>query len=152
MGKKIYVAGPLGFSAPGRFYMENMLMPALAQAGFAAVDPFKLTDHSLIDEARASRSWWKLNQTIFSNNVDAICAADAVVAVLDGSDVDSGTASEIGFAYAKGKAVFGLRTDFRLAGDNPGAIVNLQVQGFVVNGIYGEIPELVSALKVWRLG
>lgn len=46
--------------------------------------------------------------------------ADIVVAVLDGSDADSGTAWETGYACAKGIPVIGVRTDFRLQGDDKG--------------------------------
>jgi nucleoside 2-deoxyribosyltransferase len=52
-------------------------------------------------------------------------SSDIVVAVLDGVDVDSGTAWEIGYAYAKGKPVIGLRTDFRTLSDG---VVNLMVE------------------------
>ena len=38
---------------------------------------------------------------------------DAVVAVLDGPDVDSGTCIELGMAHALGKKIIGVRTDFR---------------------------------------
>jgi len=51
--------------------------------------------------------------------------------VLDGSDVDSGTAAEIGYAFAQKKKIFGYRSDFRLAADNEGAMVNLQVEYFI---------------------
>jgi nucleoside 2-deoxyribosyltransferase len=51
--------------------------------------------------------------------------------VLDGTDVDSGTASEIGYAYARGKLIVGYRGDFRLSSDNEGGIVNLQVEHFI---------------------
>ena len=44
---------------------------------------------------------------------DAIDRADAVVAVLDGSDADSGTAWECGYAHARGKPIVAIRTDFR---------------------------------------
>ena len=40
-------------------------------------------------------------------------ACDVVVAVLDGAAVDSGTAFEVGYAYARGKPLIGVRTDFR---------------------------------------
>lgn len=40
----------------------------------------------------------------------AFCSS--AFAVLDGVDVDSGTAWEIGYAYARGKPIIGLRTDF----------------------------------------
>lgn len=72
-----------------------------------------------------------INREIGRSNVERIEASDGVFAILDGVDVDSGTAAEIGYGYAKGKIVSGLRTDFRLAGDNEGAIVNLQVQYFI---------------------
>ena len=54
-----------------------------------------------------------------------------MVAVLDGPDVDSGTAAEIGFASALGKPIVGYRSDLRLSGDNEGTTVNLQVEYFV---------------------
>ena len=56
---------------------------------------------------------------------------DGVVAVLDGADVDSGTAAEIGYAFARGKLIVGYRGDFRLSADNEGGIVNLQVEYFI---------------------
>ncbi len=47
----------------------------------------------------------------------AIDDCDVVVALLDGAQVDDGTAWEIGNAYATGKPIIGVRTDFRNAGD-----------------------------------
>jgi hypothetical protein len=51
--------------------------------------------------------------------------------VLDGVDVDSGTAAEIGSGFAKGKKIIGYRGDFSLSADNEGSIVNLQVEYFI---------------------
>lgn len=51
--------------------------------------------------------------TLFRKCVDGVDDADAVVAIIDGADVDSGTAWEMGYAYARGKPVIGVRTDFR---------------------------------------
>lgn len=42
----------------------------------------------------------------------------SVLAVLDGSDSDSGTCFECGYAYSKGKRIIGLRTDIRGGEDN----------------------------------
>ncbi len=42
---------------------------------------------------------------------------DLVVGVLDGADVDSGTAFEIGYAYSLGIPVIGIRTDYRQSQD-----------------------------------
>ncbi|MGQ0794280.1 MAG: nucleoside 2-deoxyribosyltransferase [Deltaproteobacteria bacterium] len=54
---------------------------------------------------------------IFKRNVESIDGAEAVIAVLDGSDSDSGTSWECGYAFAKGKPVIGVRTDFRKSED-----------------------------------
>src|SRR5260370_805232 len=56
---------------------------------------------------------------------------DAMFAILDGVNVDSGTAAEIGYGFAKGKPILGYRGDFRLGSDNEGSIVNLTVEYFI---------------------
>ena len=53
-------------------------------------------------------------------------SCEPVLGVLDGPEVDSGTASEIGFATALGKICYGLRTDFHNSGDSDGIPINLQ--------------------------
>jgi len=45
--------------------------------------------------------------------LESIECCDAMVALADGADVDSGTCVEIGYAKAKGKIIVGVRTDFR---------------------------------------
>lgn len=52
-------------------------------------------------------------------------------AILDGAEIDSGTASEVGFGSALGKPCYGLRTDRRDTGDFVGVPVNLQVLHFI---------------------
>ena len=72
-----------------------------------------------------------------------------ILAVLDGTDVDSGTAAEIGYAFAKGKPILGYRGDFRLSADNDGSTVNLQVEYFIRQSggdIVASIKELGPAL------
>ena len=49
--------------------------------------------------------------------LQSIDECDAVVGILDGADADSGTCVELGYAYARGKPIIGLRTDFRLSED-----------------------------------
>ena len=51
--------------------------------------------------------------TLFKRCVEGIDRCDVLVAVLDGPDCDSGTSFEVGYAYALGKPIIGLRTDFR---------------------------------------
>ena len=81
---------------------------------------------------------------IFAGDVHGLDDADGVVAVLDGSDVDSGTAWECGYAYAKGKPIFGLRTDTRIYGKEEK--VNLMVQ-VPCRALAGTIANLLEALK-----
>ena len=54
------------------------------------------------------------------------------------------------YGRARGKVVCGLRTDFRLAGDNIGAIVNLQVQYFIEasgGAVVTTVEELVGLAR-----
>ena len=93
-----------------------------------------------------------VNTELGRANAESIQAAGGVVAILDGVDVDSGTAAEVGYAYALGKRIYGLRTDFRLAGDNPGSIVNLQVQYFIEasgGSVQTTIAGLLDELAAW---
>jgi nucleoside 2-deoxyribosyltransferase len=57
---------------------------------------------------------------IFRNDVDHVDWSNVVVGIMDGSDPDSGTAWEIGYAYAKGTPIILLRTDFREWGSRTG--------------------------------
>jgi len=52
---------------------------------------------------------------IFKGCIASIDASECVVAWLDGPDADSGTCFEVGYAFAKGMPVVGIRTDFRLS-------------------------------------
>jgi nucleoside 2-deoxyribosyltransferase len=55
---------------------------------------------------------------IFATDVGGIDWADALVAIMDGPDPDSGTAWEVGYAFGTRKPVVLVRTDVRaLAGD-----------------------------------
>jgi nucleoside 2-deoxyribosyltransferase len=157
---KIYVAGPLGFSEAGRAFHAASVLPALRELRCEILDPWTLTEHAKIDMVlampygeRRRDAWRRLNAEIAENNRAAIDRCDLVFAVLDGTDVDSGTAAEIGYAFARGKPIVGYRGDLRMTGDNEGAHVNLQVEYFIrASGgtIIGSIAELPSALA--RMG
>jgi nucleoside 2-deoxyribosyltransferase len=157
---KIYLAGPLGFSEAGRFYQDSILLPALGRTGHDILNPWTLTDPHKIDAIVAMPygparrdAWRSLNTEIGSNNRAAIDRSDAIFAILDGVDVDSGTAAEIGYAFAKGKPILGYRGDFRLSADNEGAMVNLQVEYFIRASGGDIVTTLADALaKLETLG
>jgi nucleoside 2-deoxyribosyltransferase len=50
----------------------------------------------------------KLREDIFITDIEALEKADTVVALLTGRDIDSGTAAEIGYAYACKKELIGV--------------------------------------------
>ena len=152
VSRRIYLAGPLGFSELGR--LGQAALVALARdLGHELVDPFALTPPAELNRIaqlptlEAQRDAWRaLNATIGDTNARAIESCDLVLAVLDGPDVDSGTAAEIGFAYARGKMILAYRGDFRLSADNPGSTVNLQVEYFILAS-GGEILPSLDALR-----
>lgn len=75
--------------------------------------------------------------------------ADAVVAVLDGTQVDDGTAWEVGYFWALHRGpVFGLRTDFRKAGELPGSRVNAMIEASCTS-IVADTETLVDAVSNW---
>jgi len=152
----LYIASPLGFSEVGNLFMKEKLFPLLDELGYEKIDPWTLSDAGEIDAIlgmeygkEKKEKWQAMNKVIGKNNMDGIKRARGVIAVLDGVDVDSGTASEIGFAAALGRPIVGYRGDFRLSADNEGSIVNLQVEYFIgLSGgkIVTRFDDLRSAL------
>lgn len=156
---RIYLASPLGFSETGRKFYYEELVTLLVREGFDVVDPWSLTPPAKVNKVNAMEygqekreAWKELNKEIAERNADAINSSDMVLAILDGTDVDSGTASEIGYAFALGKKILGYRGDFRLSGDNEGAAVNLQVEYFIrksggdIVRSYKDIPRLLNEI------
>jgi nucleoside 2-deoxyribosyltransferase len=150
---KVYVASPLGFSEAGKHFYYNRLQVLIEESGCAPMFPWDLSSPEPIIKAK-SMPWSaerkerlrEINKELAKGNMLAIHEADAVVAVLDGMEVDSGTAAEIGYAAAIGKPIIGYRGDYRLACDNEGSMVNMQVEFFVkLNG--GDVVCTLEDLK-----
>ena len=156
-GKRIYLASPLGFSEAGTQFIRQFLRPELERLGAQVINPFDLINKERIEEigkmpvspARID-AWRALNVEIGKLNQNSIDSCEIVFAVLDGPDVDSGTASEIGYAYAKQKLIVGYRGDFRLSADNEGGMVNLQVEHFIRSSggtIVSRVSEIAGAFS-----
>ncbi|NIP31740.1 MAG: 2-deoxyribonucleoside glycosidase [Candidatus Dadabacteria bacterium] len=136
--KKIYIASPYGFSEASKDFYYDKIIPILENAGFEVIDPWTLTPSEDIKKINSMAygidkklAWEKQNIKIAEKNIEGIDNCDYMLAILDGVDVDSGTASEIGYAFALGKKILGYRGDFRLSSDNEGSLVNLQVEYFI---------------------
>jgi nucleoside 2-deoxyribosyltransferase len=159
-GIRIYMASPFGFSEAGRHFYDSVLIPLVSGLGYGVLDPWRLTDPRRIEAVQQMpygperRDAWKaLNKQIAEANRAAIDDAQGTVAVLDGVDVDSGTAAEVGYAFARGKFIVGYRGDFRLSADNEGGIVNLQVEFFIRQSggtIVTRVEDLARALQPLR--
>ncbi len=136
--QRVYLAGP----SDSRRSAERAKPVSCAcwpTAVTRIVDPFKLTSQEEVDRIahlatldEQRDAWRALNSRIGETNRQAIDSCDSLLAVLDGQDVDRGTAAEIGYAYARGKRIVGYRGDFRFAAGNIGSIVNLQVEYFSI--------------------
>jgi nucleoside 2-deoxyribosyltransferase len=142
---RCYVASPLGFSEAGRHYYSNVLLPALSEL-VEPVDPWALVSEEEISSALDAGNEEDLAAVIGRRNREALKSCRLLVAVLDGQELDSGTAAEIGYASALGIVCLGLRTDQRRNGEL-GARINLQVEAFLV-GSGGLLADSLEALLV----
>jgi nucleoside 2-deoxyribosyltransferase len=135
---RVYVASPLGFTDAGRSYNHDVLLPAVRAAGFEPLDPWDVDAEILHvfglprDDPERTFRLAGTNREVGRRNAELIRSAAGMLAILDGDDVDSGTAAEIGYSCAMGCPIVGLRTDLRNSGDNEATLVNLQVEYFVV--------------------
>jgi nucleoside 2-deoxyribosyltransferase len=102
----VYLAAPL-FTLPER-RANRALAKALERElpGTEVVLPQDFKPHGKYNSPQAFGA-------IFRECLAAIDSSRLVVAWLDGSDADSGTSFEAGYAFAKGLPVVGVRTDFR---------------------------------------
>lgn len=155
--KKVYIASALGFTETGRKYYYEQLIPYLQKNGMKVLDPWTATPANKIRTVQGMEygkekrdAWRELNKEIGENNRKYIDESDFILAILDGTDIDSGVAAEVGYGFAQGKKIVGYRGDFRLSSDNEGAKVNLQVEYFIeksggaITGSFEEAVELME--------
>ncbi len=83
---------------------------------------------------------------IFDINQKALNDADLMVAMLDGPQVDDGTAWEIGYFFSQGKSILGLRTDLRRAGETDSSRVNLMIE-CSCQAVASSLDDLAAILR-----
>lgn len=138
---------------------RDRLRAVIEEMGHTVVDPWRecpdleaelrAADALAVMQARYA-ALHEISMRIAERNAERIQECGAMLAVLDGADVDSGTASEIGYAFALGgKRIHGYRGDFRRAGENDGVIVNLQVQYWIERS-GGRIARSLEEVKTLR--
>jgi len=136
---KVFIAGPLFSQAEREFNVR--VEEELRRHGFETFLPQR--DVGRLDELLAKEGE-RAYRMIFDRDLKGLDQADVVVAILDGPDVDSGTAFEVGYAFAKGKPVVGLKTDMRVFA-RAEEVNNMLAQG--VKALAKNVDEVISMLK-----
>ncbi len=123
---RVYLAAPL-FSEAERSYNAT-LAARLEENLFEVYVPQEAGDDS---GTRGNPA----QDILFEKNLQALKDADIVVAIIDGADADSGTAWEMGYAFAVEKPVIALRTDFRRIGHHEHVNLMLERSSSVVTSV-----------------
>lgn len=148
--KTIYIAGPL-FSEHEREYLIKLVEILSKELGLDEYEDFFLPHRDAGDLGIAGG-----RNELFSIDLKYLEQVEIVIALLDGPDVDSGTAVELGYAFAKGKKIFGLLTDFRayLSNTKAPAKLNNMVWGVCEEGktLFRSTDNLLKAVKDYIKG
>jgi nucleoside 2-deoxyribosyltransferase len=146
---KIYFAGPL-FSEAERDWIRATIKEIESLAAQHGTKAEIIFPYDLITQSEFDHLGSKAKLEIFSRCKSHLDDADMVIALLDGSQVDDGTAWETGYFYA-GKSpeqkIIGIRTDFRRAGESEDAVVNPMIEG-ACDRIVRSREELFRVLEI----
>lgn len=101
---------------------------------------------------------------IFKQDTDELASSQAMIAILDGQDIDSGLASEMGIAFSNKIPIYALYTDIRHQpemspsyeiGETPVHYINQYVIGLIkqneretlLGGLYTNVEDLFSSIE-----
>ena len=144
---RVYLAGPL-FTPYERDYLDTCAA-RLREHGFDVFVPHEQVLALGTDVTAAE---------IFAKDLEGLAGAQAVLALVDGAQVDDGTACEIGLFYAlmqsdpAKKGIVGLLTDLRSTRLEEGHGLNLFVEGCIEAGgeVAGSLDGALAALERLR--
>lgn len=139
--KNVFISGPI-FSE-GEMWFIKQVVSVIEQLGFKAIWAF-MEERELIEKEELTGKEW--TGKVYAFITERIDKSDFVVAILDGVDVDSGTAWEIGYAVGKEKKIIGIKTDERVYGKDQA--VNLMIQESVK--IVKSLDELKEELSKFK--
>jgi nucleoside 2-deoxyribosyltransferase len=148
---RVYCAGPL-FTPYEREFISKCGQ-ALREEGIEAFVPHESPKEKAPNDTRSA------GKRVFDNDFTAIASSNAMLAVVNGPEVDDGTACEVGVFYALAqsdplkKGVIALQQDWRTQeppGEGKG--LNSFVLGCVqkVGTVCHSLEEAVAQLKVWE--
>lgn len=137
MSNDVYIAGPL-FTEGDRWYLEKIDL-LCKKNGLSTYLPHR--DAGLCPAGEKGTLYF------FEEDYKNLDSASLIIAVLHGADIDSGTAWEIGYAYANKKTIFAIAEDIRIAGDI--TKINLMISNS--SEIYFEFNKLEHAVQKYAL-
>ena len=144
---KVYLAGPI-FSEAEQQWLRDLKnrIEESARASSKKVEviwPYELVSQNDIESLGDSAK-----KEIFERCKSNLDRADLLIALLDGSQVDDGTAWEMGYFYSirERSKVIGIRTDFRNAGEARSSVVNAMIE-MSCGRIVRSIEELLEGLS-----
>jgi nucleoside 2-deoxyribosyltransferase len=124
---RIYIAGPLFSTAEREF---NLRLAQGLKEELHDLQPEIILPQQKVAEMAGDPEF--VIKT-FHYCLETVSQCDYLVALLEGSDADSGTCIELGYAYAQAKPIIGVRTDFRNSEDRG---LNLMVANICTRLIY----------------
>ena len=147
---KIYFAGPL-FSEADRLWIRSTIkkIETLGRSLGVVVEIIFAYDLITVEEINSLGA--NARREIFSRCKNHLNDTEMVIALLDGTQVDDGTAFEVGYFYRgkpEGAKIIGIRTDFRNAGESAGSVVNAMIE-ISCDRIARSTEELLDVLAQW---
>ena len=137
----IYIASPL-FSEMERNYIDKLVYKISQELNLDELENFYVPHRD--------NEYNGFESNIYDKNIQNLNHCDTMIAILDGKDVDSGTAFEIGYFEAQNKLVLGLLTDKR-SYDEEGDFnlkLNTMIFGSLEYGslIFNDVDDLINEL------
>ncbi|MEO5358034.1 MAG: nucleoside 2-deoxyribosyltransferase [Nitrospirae bacterium YQR-1] len=148
--KTIYLAGPL-FSKAERRWVNLIKGYIKRLAEDKGLDVKIINPQELILTKEIAALGENAKYEIFNRCRRHLDDVDILVAILDGSQVDDGTAWEVGyFSKSKGQRqkIIGIRTDVRNAGEGVSSTVNAMIE-CSCDKIVDSIEKLLKTLYIW---
>ena len=143
--RRIYLASPYGFSAQWKRLLLPEFVSALASLGLEVWEPF--ARNGQIDLAEPGWAY-----RVAQRDLQDVCDADALFAIVNGTPPDEGVMVELGAAIALGKPTFLFRDDFRRCTDSEQYPLNLMLfAGLPEVGweqfVYSDLNEITDPSK-----
>lgn len=143
----VYVGSQMGFSVPGRYFIDNVFYPKLLELRVLPLCPFKACGEymdisNLFNEElsvkKSKEHWDRFNGLVGVVNYETLMPkSEFMIALMDGSHaLDDGLSAEVGYYAERLGDVIGIRSDFRMA-ENIAALINPAVSYFMKAKAYG---------------